>query len=479
MTRPLSKPPAFEFGIDRHDPEPLQMQIAKQLRGLVLSGRLKPESRLPSTRTLAGDLDVARATVVEAYEQLKSEGYLDTRTGSGTRIAAELPEILLSSPSRGRIAGLAKREPSEVRERGRCFSTGLVDTRHFPFDDWGRLMGQVWRNPPSSLLRPVDAFGWPPLREAIARHLHEWRGLACSPGQVIITAGGYDALGLVCGAVLSKGDRIWIEDPGYQTAHAVLRARGMQPFFVPVDAEGLLVQRGRALSRKARAAFVTPARHYPTGVTMPLARRLELLDWAEAADALVIEDDYDSEYRYVGRPLPALMSLDQRGRVISMGSFSKVFLPALRLGFLVVPEKLIVRFREERALHGTSPSLIAQPALAEFMNAGLFGTHIRRMRRIYASRRKALLSALAPGDGRLYTIDAAPSGLTLLLRLKPDQDDKAIVRRLEQAGIETQPLSGHFAGRGSDQGLLLGFAGFDEAELQRAAKRLLGELSKC
>jgi GntR family transcriptional regulator/MocR family aminotransferase len=212
---------------------------------------------------------------------------------------------------------------------------------------------------------------------------------------------------------------------------------------------------------------------------MPLARRLELLDWAETADALVIEDDYDSEYRYVGRPLPALMSLDQRGRVISMGSFSKVFLPALRLGFIVVPEKLVERFRDERALHGTSPSLIAQPALAEFMNAGLFGTHIRRMRRIYASRRKALLAALAPGDGRLYTIDAAPSGLTLLLRLKPDQKDTDIVRRLERTGIETQSLSGHFAGRNPDQGLLLGFAGFDETELQRAAMRLQGELSKC
>jgi GntR family transcriptional regulator/MocR family aminotransferase len=479
MSRPLFSAAILELGIDRRDKAHLQAQLARQLRSLVLMGRLKPQAKLPSSRALSSELGIARATVVDVYVQLISEGFLETRRGWGTQVAAQLPEAVLTPPkspnSPAPRPGIAK----PVRNTALPFRTGLVDWESFPHAAWAKLLGKAWRNPAPALLTHEDAFGWPPLRAAIARHLFEWRGLACEPENVIVTGGIVNALDLIGRALLSKGDRVWVEEPGYPIARNVLAGLGAKPVPVAIDEEGLSIRYGLRKAPDARLAFVTPARHYPTGVITQLSRRLELLEWAKSANATIIEDDYDSEYRYVGRPLPALMSLDQRGRVISMGSFSKVFLPALRLGFLVVPEKLIVRFREERALHGTSPSLIAQPALAEFMNAGLFGTHIRRMRRIYASRRKALLSALAPGDGRLYTIDAAPSGLTLLLRLKPDQDDKAIVRRLEQAGIETQPLSGHFAGRGSDQGLLLGFAGFDEAELQRAAKRLLGELSKC
>ena len=475
MSRPLLGTSASEIGIDRDDREPIQAQIARQLRSLVLSGRLKPQTRLPSTRALSEELNVARATVVEAYEQLLSEGYLETRSGSGTRVAAELPESLLASAPKERA-----REPSRAsgrREPARPFRSGLVDWENFPHDDWGRLLGRFWRNPPVTLLEHNDPFGWLPLREAIARHLFEWRGIDCAAEQVIVTAGGLDAFDLIGRSVLRDGDEVWFEEPGYPTARRIFSLGGVSAVPVPVDAEGMVVTRGIERAGEARAAFVTPARQYPTGVTMPLARRLELLDWAADADAIVIEDDYDSEYRYVGKPLPALMSLDKRARVIYTGTFSKVFSPIVRLGYIVVPLALVKRFREERVSHGAPPSLMAQPALAEFMNSGAFAIHIRRMRRIYAARRRALIEALKPGEGRLFTVDASPAGLMLLLRLPAGVSDEAVVERLGAKGIETQSLSSHYAGRRREQGLLLSFAGFSEDDLQQAAANLIGVLS--
>lgn len=471
MSRPLLGTSASELGVDRDDREPLHSQIARQIRALVLDGRLRPQAKLPSTRALADELKVARATIVEAYGQLLGEGYIETRSGSGTRVAAELPESLLTAaaPRPARIT----RAAGQRREPARPFRFGLVDWENFPHDDWGRLIGRFWRNPPVTLLEHNDAFGWLPLREAIARHLYEWRGISCDTEQVIVTAGGVDAFDLVARAVLKDGDRIWIEEPGYPTARRVFALGGVSVVPVPVDHEGLVVSAGRERAAQARAAFVTPARQYPTGVTMPLARRLELLDWAADAGAIVIEDDYDSEYRYVGRPLPALMSLDKRASVIYSGTFSKVFSPILRLGYLVVPKTLVGRFRDERLSHGAPPSLMAQPALASFMSSGAFAIHIRRMRRIYAARRECLIAALKPGDGRLFTVEASPAGLTLLLRLDDHADDEGLVARLLAHGIESQSLSGHYAGRKRKQGLLLSFAGFTEDEIARAARKLI------
>jgi GntR family transcriptional regulator/MocR family aminotransferase len=386
-------------------------------------------------------------------------------------VAAELPESLLTASSSRPVT--AQSASGKRREPARPFRFGLVDWENFPHDAWGRLLGRFWRNPPVTLLEHSDAFGWLPLREAIARHLYEWRGISCGTDQVIVTAGGVDAFDLVARAVLEEGDRIWIEEPGYLTARRVFAQGGVSVVPVPVDHEGLAVSVGREHAVNARAAFVTPARQYPTGVTMPLARRLELLDWAADAGAIVIEDDYDSEYRYVGRPLPALMSLDKRASVIHSGTFSKVFSPILRLGYLVVPKTLTGRFREERLSHGAPPSLIAQPALASFMSSGAFAIHIRRMRRIYAARRESLITALKPGDGRIFSVEASPAGLTLLLRLDDRADDEVVVASLLSHGIEAQSLSGHYAGRKRSQGLLLSFAGFTEDEIARTAKKLI------
>jgi GntR family transcriptional regulator / MocR family aminotransferase len=474
-TRPLQTTSTFDLGIDRNDAEPIQQQIARQIRELVLGGRLKPKSKLPSSRFLAEQLDVARATVVEAFEQLAGEGYIETRMGSGTMVAAELPESLLTAGRKA--APRPKVQKLHNREAAKPFRSGLVDWESFPHDEWGRILGRYWRNPPISLLEHTDAFGWMPLRAAIAAHLFEWRGLECDPGQVIITAGGSDAFDLIRRTIADAGDQMWLEEPGYATARRVFTIGGLNVVPVPVDDEGLRVIDARKLAPHAKLAFVTPARQYPTGVTMPLQRRLELLEWARQANAIIVEDDYDSEYRYVGRPLPAMMSLDRTARVIYSGTFSKVFSPIIRLGFIVVPMRLVETFQHERSTYGHPPSLLVQPALAQFMEQGQFAVHIRRMRRIYATRRQALLEVLSPHDGTLFHVDAAPSGLTIMLRLDDAVDDEALVLLLASKRIEVQALSTYYAGRKKRRGLLLGFSGFAEKDLVTAGKELVAVLT--
>lgn len=474
--RPLSSASTLAIGVDRKDGEPLQSQIARQIRELVLSGRLKPRTRLPSTRALAGELQVARATVVEAFEQLSGEGYIETRMGSGTVIAAELPDQLLTSGRKLAQPHVPTRK-APAREPARPFRSGLVDWEHFPHDEWGRILGRFWRNPPITLLEHADPFGWLPLRQAIAHHLFEWRGITCDSAQVIITSGGPDAFDLIRRACFKPGERFWQEDPGYPTAERIFSHGGMVPVHVPVDSDGLVVSEAIRLASRAKCAFVTPARQYPTGVTMPLSRRLELLHWARDAGALVIEDDYDSEYRYVGRPLPALMSLDAGGRVIYSGTFSKVFSPIIRLGFLVVPRRLASSMQAERKSYGAPPSLLVQPALAQFMAQGHFALHIRRMRRIYAARREILIKALQQdADGR-FMVDAPPSGLSVLLRFTGSADDQFMARKLVGEGIECQPLSGYCRGTPAQKGLLLGFAGFATKDLDASARKLAALLA--
>jgi GntR family transcriptional regulator / MocR family aminotransferase len=484
MTRPPVSISTLDLGIDRRDSEPLQAQIARQIRDMVLHGRLKPDVRLPSSRTLADELGVARATVVEAFEQLAGEGYIETKAGSGTRVASELPETLLSSGLFGERLHAPVR-PAPVRQltkriAARPFRSGLVDWEHFPHDDWGKLLGRYWRNPPVTLLEHNDVFGWGPLRTAIAAHLFEWRGIQCTPAQVIMTAGGMDAFDLVFRAALKPNDQLWLEEPGYATARRVFEMGGIEIANVPVDGEGLVVSAAQIIAPHARAAFVTPARQYPTGVTMPLSRRLELLTWAREAGAIVIEDDYDSEYRYVGKPLPSLMSLATSiaggVQVIYSGSFSKVFSPIMRLGYLVVPDALLDKFHEARSNHGAPPSLMIQPALATFMESGAFAMHIRRMRRIYAARREALIDALQEGHGSLFQLDAPPAGLMVLLRFAPHLEDDQIAVRLREQGVETLTLSSHYVGAARENGLLLSFAGFSERELRQSARIVLAVL---
>lgn len=474
---------------------PLQQQLVRELREAVLSGRLAPRFRLPPTRLLARDLGVSRNTVLAAFEQLAAEGYLEGKVGAGTYVAALTPEAHLAAPKPklgpkpGRRADTALRristraaavtEIQRPRSRpARAFGVGIPDLDGFPFDIWGRLIAKHWRRPPRELLTARDAAGHLPLREAIAAYLNAFRATQATPGQVIVTAGAQAGLDLAVRVMLEPREQVWIEDPGYAGFRAVLAAADVAPVPLPVDAEGLSVAEGRKRAPQARLAFVSPSHQFPLGTTMTLARRLELIDWAAEADAFILEDDYDSEYRYDGRPIPSLQGLDSAGRVIYVGSFSKVMFPALRLGYLVLPEALVEPFLRVRSAIDDHPSIVAQPALAEFIASGAFATHIRKSRKRYAERKEALERAFAKHLSGVLSLRPIDAGLHAVAEiLRPGLRDTAIADAAASAGVVIAPLSAFDSGkplgrRPGLNGILLGFAGVGEREIDRATAKL-------
>ena len=458
------------LSLDRTAAGSLHAQLASQLRAMILARRIAPGARLPSTRALAQELGIARATAVLAMEQLASEGYVAGRRGAGVYVPASLPEQVLQvaapAPLRPRSATPGARRPVP-------FMPGAVDPALFPQRAWARLLQRSWREP-AALLGPADPFGWPALRAAIARHLAEWRGLAADPARILVTAGTVDALDVVAAVAFRPGDAVLVEDPGYAPVrHGLVRA-GLAVAPVPVDGDGFDLEAGLRLRPDARGAFLTPSRQFPLGMALPLARRLVLLDWAQARDAFVVEDDFDSEYRYAGAPLPALGGLDRHGRTIYLGSFSKVLAPALRVGFAVLPEGLVGPAHDHLRRRGPLASPLAQPALAAFLDAGDYAAHIRRTRRVYARRLAALLEALRPLDGLLEPAPAG-AGLHVVAWLGPrlaGAGDRAVAAAAEAAGIVAGPLADHHAGPPGRPGLILGFSGFPEDRLQAAAVTL-------
>jgi GntR family transcriptional regulator / MocR family aminotransferase len=481
MTRPVSRQKKADAAIaavslDRTLAATLQIQFAEQLRRMILLGRILPGARLPSSRELAAELGVSRATIVAAIDQLKSEGYVDGRQGSGCYVSPSLPEQALQiKPSitsyRMQSASRCKLQSTKAP---RPFQLGATDASLFPYDIWARLLYRIWRRPQAELVVLPDPFGWPALRQAIAEHLRDWRGISCCAAQVIITSGAADATELIARSVFKSGDKIFVEEPGFPTVRHALSNAGLFPLPVPVDEEGFNVE--PAISKhRARGAFVTPSRQFPLGATLPLARRLELLDWAQSTGSYVVEDDFDSEYRYEGSPLPALMSLDRNAVAIYVGSFSKVLSPTLRLGFLVVPERLLKSFHQYICLRGATASLVCQPVLAEFMSAGFYATHIRRARRCYSRRKSALLQASDQLRG-LLKIAPTSAGMHLVAELSPAlskrMTDVEAARRAERVGVNTPALSNYYAGTPNRRALLLGFAGFPEDVSLAAINRL-------
>jgi GntR family transcriptional regulator/MocR family aminotransferase len=358
----------------------------------------------------------------------------------------------------------------------RAFHPGLPETGQFPFDLWARLLARAWRRPQAALLTARAPAGLPALRRAIAGHLSSMRGIDCTAEQVVVTSSAREAVALVARSLLEPGDEVWIEDPGYPAVRHALAAGGLMPRGLAVDAEGLSLEAGLAQAPAARMAVVTPSRQYPLGITMTLGRRLALLDWARTAGAWIVEDDYDSEYRYAGRPLAALQSLDEAGRTIYLGSFSKVMFHKLRLGYLVLPPGLAEPLLSVREDSGAEPSIAAQPALAAFIDGGQFAQHIRRMRRLYAERQEALLRAIARHAGDLLAAERQEGGMHLVASLEPAlaarMDDRAAEARAAEAGLVAAALSAFYRETPPRQGLLLGYAGAGPAELDRAMARL-------
>ncbi len=487
------------LGLDRGAAEPMQRQLYDQIREAVLSGRLSPGARLPSTRALCRELKCSRNTVIGAFDQLLSEGYLEGRRGSGTFVSRVLPEELLSArrggarppAPRGGAPGVSARgrRLTEVLPgrgaRHRAFTPGLPDLSCFPFDVWGRLMARVWRRPGAELPVHGAAGGDLRLRRAIAGYLRAVRAVDCEAGQVIVTTGAQQALDLAVRILLDPGDAAWIEEPGYPGLRGPLIANGARLVPVPVDGEGLSVTEGRRLAPAARLAVVSPSHQYPLGITMSLPRRLELLDWAREAGAWILEDDYDSEYRYAGRPLAALQGLEASagsgaGRVLYVGSFSKVLFPSLRLGYLIVPAPLADAFMRARAAVDDHPSAIVQPVLARFIEEGHFAAHVRRTRALYAERQAALVKAATGRLGGLLEVAPDDAGMHLVARLGAElarrASDREVEARALEAGVTAPALAGYYLGEPATQGVMLGYAAVPEAEIAAAVDTLAAVL---
>jgi GntR family transcriptional regulator/MocR family aminotransferase len=474
--------------LDAAAPTPLHRQLYEQLRAAILSGQLVAGTRLPGTRTMAVELGISRNTVLNAFDQLFAEGYVEGKTGAGTYVACDLPEAMLQVPAdvaqRPAPCGGEHRCLSQRGERiasthishmvgePRPFQTGVPALDAFPRALWAKLTARHWRSTPATLLSYSSPAGYQPLREAIAAYLTSARGVQCTADQVLIVAGSQQAINLTAQLLLDPGDAAWIENPGYCGIRGALGAAGAQLVPVPVDDEGLNVDAGIARYDNARLAYVTPSHQHPTGVVMSLRRRVALLEWAERTQAWILEDDYDSEFRYAGRPLSALQGLDHASRVIYMGTFSKVLLPTLRLGYLVVPPDLFEAFANARTLSDVHSPLIDQAVVTDFINEGHFAQHIRRMRTLYAERQEVLLDAIAQEAGGLIEAHPDESGMTLLGMLPPGVDDEAVVRQAAALGVRVRALSRESLEPLPRGGLILGYGGFNTPTIHEGVRGL-------
>ncbi|WP_395681050.1 PLP-dependent aminotransferase family protein [Inquilinus sp.] len=461
--------------LDRSGGLPLHRQIYDGIRGAILAGALRPGQRIPSTRGLAVELGVSRLPVLAAYEQLLHECYLEGRAGSGTYVSQALPDELLESRPALDAPRPEPRIPPERDYGGLApFRTSLPALDRFPHASWARLVARHAQRLPLAHMAYGDPAGLPALRAAIADHLRAARGIRCDAGQIFVVSGSQAALRIAAGMLLVPGDSVAMEEPGYGGARAALTAGGARLLPVPVDEAGLDID---ALRRAGpvRAAYVTPSHQYPLGMSMTAARRLALLDWARREGAWVLEDDYDSEYRYVSRPLGALQGMDGHGRVIYIGTFSKVLFPALRIGYLVVPPALLPDAVRARLAFDLFPPTLYQSALAEFLAEGHFARHLRRMRGVYQARRAALLDGLARHCSDRLVVHNADAGLHVAVLLPDGRDDTDLVRRLGERGLTATALSTCYAGPACRSGLLLGFGGSDERRLLEAT-RVLGEV---
>lgn len=478
--------------LDRDTPVPLHRQVYEGVREGILSQHFSPGQRLPSTRTVARELGISRYTAVEAFQQLLAEGYIEGKVGSGTYVTRTLPADLCH-PCRPRHTAsvpLQERRPHSSRSTvqlrlgwhlllsrraqdhyGPAFQVGVPAIDAFPGDLWGRLVARHGRDMSARRLDYLDAAGYRPLREAIASYLAMARGVHCTAEQVIVVSGSQQGIGLSAQVLLNPGDAVWVEEPGYFGAKGALLGAGVRLVPVPLDPEGLDVAAGKVRCPTARLAYVTPSHQFPLGMTMSLRRRLALLAWAREADAWIIEDDYDSEYRYTGKPLTALQGLDTSGRVIYAGTFSKVLFPALRLGYLVVPYDLVDAFVASRLFMDMHPPWLEQVVLAEFMAQGHFARHIRRMRTLYAERQAALVDAAQQLSGALE-VCPAEAGMHLLGWLPVGSDDQAMAQLAERHQVSTRPLSCFFLEPSSQRALLLGYAAVPLPAIQDGVCRL-------
>lgn len=469
--------------LDRQSDMPLYQQVAAHLRNQILDGRMPAGTRLLGSRKLSAELGCSRAIVLTAFDLLYAEGYLQSVPRGGVEVAAiARPSGASPAPPEAAASGawFSERWQSLLAteyefELGSPFSTGTPDIAEFPFDVWSRLLRQTWQNPLRSACIDMSPLGWQPLREATAEFLGSVRGLLCRPEEVAITQASSGALDLCCRMLLDPGDEVWVEEPGFIEARWSLKAAGAKLVPVPVDDKGLCVAEGIRRAPNAKLAVVTPSHQFPLGVAMKLERRQELLEWANRRGSWVIEDDYNSEFRHRDSMTASLKSLDRTGRVIYLGTFSKVMLPSLRIGYLVASPRFIEAFGRGRARIDVHTAGTAQPALAEFLRHGHLLRYLRRMRKVYAERQQAVLDALQALMPDELAVPPTPAGLHLTALFQPSLaariTDRQASRLSRQAGGFIQPLSQCYLGEPDRQGLLIGYGRLpaDEAHPRLAA----------
>ncbi|MEO8017447.1 MAG: PLP-dependent aminotransferase family protein [Pseudomonadota bacterium] len=464
------------------DARPLYRQIYDGYRTAILEGRLRAGQQIPSTRALARELGISRLPVLTAFEQLLHEGYLEGRVGSGTFVASSIQDGSVHRRSSRKVdsaiqPGSRARDPRGQKAELGAFRVSLPALDHFPQKIWARLVTRHARGMSIEQMAYGDPAGYLPLRHAVADYLRTARAVTCDASQVLIVSGSQMALHLCARVLLKPKDTIYFEDPGYPGARTALTATGATLQSVPVDGEGLMVQSMRPAKSAARAVYVTPSHQYPLGVSMNVARRLELLGWARRNEAWIIEDDYDSDYRYSSRPLGALQGMNGAAQVIYTGTFSKVLFPAMRIGYVVAPPSLVEKFIAQRLTLDLFPQTLDQLVLTDFLCEGHFSRHVRRMRAIYQSRRNTLVSEIGKHLGGLLTIVNADAGMHLTARLPKGFDDVEVVRVARERGISATALSTCYITHIGDPGLVLGFGGVPEAEIIRGVQTLCGVLA--
>lgn len=473
--------------VDRRSNRALHRQIYDAFRHAILRGELGSGQQVPSTRLLSKELGISRIPLIAAYEELLSEGYFESRKGSGTYVSRSLPEKLtMCEPSAARThASRSSPRPLSLRSsvfptidrppwvigKG-AFSIGQPAFEHFPVHIWSRLVSRYARSLKTTSLQYGLPGGRQDLREALATYLRSSRAVRCEPEQILIVSGSQQALAIAALALLDPGDRVWLEDPGYWLARRAFTLTGAKLVPVPVDEEGLDVAAGIKLFRRARLAFVTPSHQFPLGSTMSLSRRLQLLEWAQSTGSWIIEDDYDAEYRYESRPISSLQGLDGDRRVIYVGTCSKVLFPALRLGYMVVPPDLIGRFLAVRQAIDVAPSDLHQAVLSEFIQAGHFARHIRRMRTLYGERRAVLRENIGKYFGSQLEVHGAESGMHLAVTLPKGFQDRDLSMKAAARDLWLWPMSVMYLGPSPRHGWMLGFGSVAEKDIPRNVRTM-------
>ena len=476
--------PVLGISIYRDSGKTITAQVYEAIQKRIVSGELTSGSGLPPTRGLASDLGISRSTIVTAYEQLTAEGYIEGQPGSGYVICPIGPVELGAAESSSRNGDQSSSHapatsrptaapPHADEPQGPLpFQPGWPDMRLFPYAKWAQAVSRVARTSPKSLITGGGTFGDIELRKAVAAHIAEWRGVSASPHQIMITAGSGDAVEICIRSLTMEGRSIGLENPGYRPLQHFVSSLGVAPQWLNIDASGAELPRNPGNNLPPKLVVLTPSHQFPLGGTMSPARRIEYLNWAEASDSWIIEDDYDSEFRYAGRPIPAMAGLDKNDRTIYVGSFSKIFSNALRLGYLVIPERLIPRFTETISRFGKKASISPQRPLATFIAQGEFYRHLRRMRRIYGDRRRGLIELLNRYLDTKYEIKDHQAGMQIVVNLPRGAKDVAIAVEASRHNMLPRALSNYFGTSGGRPGLILGFCSHSPEELQSSVIEL-------